>query len=125
METVGFIALFGIVLSASILLIEFTEILIREKLTAGEGIAGPEETSYCGLRKDVFQECLAAAAEQRLMPILMTTLTTVGGLLSLMFVGGRCSRASRPSSSSGSHSARSSRCSCCRRSTASLRSFSV
>ena len=88
MEVVGFIALFGIVLSASILLIEFSEILIKRKVAAGEGLAASGEKSYCGLRREVFRDCLAAATQQRLKPILMTTLTTVGGLVSLMFAGG-------------------------------------
>ncbi len=88
MEVIGFIALFGIVLSASILLIEFSEILIKRKLAAGEGLAASGEKSYCGLRREVFRDCLAAATQQRLKPILMTTLTTVGGLVSLMFAGG-------------------------------------
>lgn len=88
METVGFLALFGIVLSAAILLIEFSGILIGQKLAAGEGLAAPGERSYNGLNRETFQRCLAEAGQLRLMPILMTTLTTVGGLLSLMFVGG-------------------------------------
>lgn len=88
METVGFLALFGIVLSAAILLIEFSGIVVGRKLAASEGLAGPGEKSCNGLKRDVFRSCLAEAGQLRLMPILMTTLTTVGGLLSLMLVGG-------------------------------------
>jgi len=88
METVGFLALFGIVLSAAILLIEFSGILVGEKLAAGEGLAAAGEKSYNGLNREAFYRCLAEAGQLRLMPILMTTLTTVGGLLSLMLVGG-------------------------------------
>ena len=88
MESVGFLALFGIVLSAAILLIEFSATLVGQKLAAGDGLAAPGEKSYNGLNRDAFQHCLAEAGQLRLMPILMTTLTTVGGLLSLMFVGG-------------------------------------
>jgi multidrug efflux pump subunit AcrB len=87
METVGFLALFGIVLSAAILLIDFSELLIKEKVAKGEGLAAADEKSYCGLNREAFFECLAQAGQLRLMPILMTTLTTVGGLLSLMFGG--------------------------------------
>ena len=87
METVGFLALCGIVLSAAILLIDFSELLIKEKVAKGEGLAAANEKSYCGLNRDAFFECLAQAGQLRLMPILMTTLTTVGGLLSLMFGG--------------------------------------
>jgi len=88
METVGFLALFGIVLSAAILLIEFSGILVGEKRAAGEGLAAEGEKSFDGLSRDAFRRCLAEAGQLRLMPILMTTLTTVGGLLSLMLVGG-------------------------------------
>ena len=88
MEAVGMLALFGIVLSAAILLIEFSEILIKDKLARGEGLAEDGEKSYCGLKRDVFRGCLASAGQLRLMPILMTTLTTVGGLLSLIVAGG-------------------------------------
>jgi multidrug efflux pump subunit AcrB len=88
MEAVGMLALFGIVLSAAILLIEFSEILIKDKLRNREGLAEEGEPSFCGLKRDVFRGCLASAGQLRLMPILMTTLTTVGGLLSLMLAGG-------------------------------------
>ena len=40
------------------------------------------------MKRDVFRSCLASAGQLRLIPILMTTLTTVGGLLSLMLAGG-------------------------------------
>jgi multidrug efflux pump subunit AcrB len=88
MEAIGLLALFGIVLSAAILLIEFSEILIKDKLSRGEGLAEEGEKSCCGLKRGVFRGCLANAGQLRLMPILMTTLTTVGGLLSLMLAGG-------------------------------------
>ncbi|VGO23456.1 efflux RND transporter permease subunit [Pontiella sulfatireligans] len=88
MESVGFLALFGIVLSAAILLIEFSGVLVGEKLAAGEGLAKEGEKSCNGLTRQAFLRCLAEAGQMRLMPILMTTLTTVGGLLSLMFAGG-------------------------------------
>jgi multidrug efflux pump subunit AcrB len=88
MEAIGLLALFGIVLSAAILLIEFSEILIKDKLSRREGLAGEGEKSCCGLKRGVFRGCLANAGQLRLMPILMTTLTTVGGLLSLMLAGG-------------------------------------
>jgi len=45
MEAVGMLALFGIVLSAAILLIEFSEILIKDKLSHGEGLAEEGEKS--------------------------------------------------------------------------------
>ena len=60
---------------------------LRKKLAKGEGLAEANEKSYCGLKREEFYACLAKAGQQRLLPILMTTLTTVGGLLSLMFGG--------------------------------------
>jgi multidrug efflux pump subunit AcrB len=84
METLGFLALFGITLSAAILLVDFSERLISEKLEQGEGIPAPGERSFSGLSREAFRRALAEAGEMRLMPILMTTLTTVGGLLPLM-----------------------------------------
>ena len=88
METLGFLALFGTVLNAAILMIDFVEQLIREKLAKGEGRAAPGERSYCGLTREAFRACLAEAGEARMMPIFMTTATTVAGLMSLMFGGG-------------------------------------
>ena len=41
METLGILALMGIVLSAAILLIDFSELLVKQKLAAGEGLAEP------------------------------------------------------------------------------------
>ena len=85
METLGFLALFGIVLSAAILLVDCSEKLISEKIANGEGLPAEGEKSCSGLSREAFRQTLAEAGNRRLMPILMTTLTTVGGLLSLMF----------------------------------------
>ncbi len=88
METLGILALMGIVLSAAILLIDFSEMLVKEKLAAGEGLAEPGKPSSAGLKREVFRQCLAEAGQMRFKPIMMTTLTTVGGLLTLMLGGG-------------------------------------
>ncbi|MDJ0740535.1 MAG: efflux RND transporter permease subunit [Gammaproteobacteria bacterium] len=88
METLGFLALFGTVLNAAILMIDFAEQLIREKLAKGEGLAVPGQRAYCGLTQEAFRDCLAEAGQARMMPIFMTTATTVAGLMSLMFGGG-------------------------------------
>ena len=88
METLGILALMGIVLSAAILLIDFSELLVRQKLASGEGLASPGEPSSAGLKPEVFRQCLADAGQMRFKPIMMTTLTTVGGLLTLMLGGG-------------------------------------
>ena len=88
METLGFLALFGTVLNAAILMIDFAEELIKDKLAKGEGLALAGERSYCGLTREAFRACLAEAGQARMTPILMTTATTVAGLMSLMFGGG-------------------------------------
>jgi multidrug efflux pump subunit AcrB len=88
METLGILALMGIVLSAAILLIDFSELLVKQKLASGEGLAAPGEPSSAGLKREVFRQCLAEAGQLRFKPIMMTTLTTVGGLLTLMLGGG-------------------------------------
>ena len=87
METLGFLALFGTVLNAAILMIDFAEQLITEKLAKGEGLAAPGEKSYSGLTREAFRQCLTETGRIRMMPILMTTLTTVGGLITLMYAG--------------------------------------
>jgi multidrug efflux pump subunit AcrB len=88
METLGFLALMGIVLSAAILLIDFSDIMIRDKLRRGEGLAGKGDPAGAGLKREVFRRCLAEAGQLRFGPIMMTTLTTVGGLFTLMLLGG-------------------------------------
>ncbi len=88
METLGFLALFGTVLNAAILLIDYTEQLIRAKLDAKEDLAPEGERSYSGLTREAFRSCMLEAARVRLLPIFMTTATTVAGLTSLMFGGG-------------------------------------
>lgn len=65
---VGLISLIGIVINNSIILVDYTNQLIRE----GKTIA----------------EALKIAGETRFTPIILTTLTTVGGLLPLTLRGG-------------------------------------
>ena len=88
METLGFLALFGTVLNAAILLVDYTQQLIRGKLDARKGLAPEGERAYCGLTREAFRDCMLTAARVRLLPIFMTTATTVAGLTSLMFGGG-------------------------------------
>ncbi len=92
METLGFLALCGTVMNAAILLIDYTEQLIRAKLDAKEDLAPEGERSYCCLNQKALSSCMLEAARLRLLPIFMTTATTVAGLTSLMFGGGRCLR---------------------------------
>ncbi|MFK8112196.1 MAG: efflux RND transporter permease subunit [Rubripirellula sp.] len=82
MPQLGLLSLFGIVLNTGIIFIEFADILIRQK--ADQSTEGPIN----GLSKQEFQECLVSAGKQRMLPIFLTTATTVGGLLPLALSGG-------------------------------------
>lgn len=113
MPQLGLLSLFGIVLNSGIIFIEFADILIAQKvvekresyaLASGSGEENPDATTpeasaygsefdsepgpICGLTKKEFRECLAAAGKQRMLPIFLTTATTVGGLLPLALSGG-------------------------------------
>ncbi|TWU40636.1 efflux RND transporter permease subunit [Novipirellula artificiosorum] len=78
MPQLGILALFGIVLNTAIIFVEFADILIAER-QAGPGIR---------LDKQTFRNCLIDAGKQRMLPIFLTTATTVGGLLPLALSGG-------------------------------------
>lgn len=65
---IGLISLIGIVINNSIILVDFTNLLIRK----GSGI----------------MEAIVEAGKTRFTPILLTTLTTIGGLLPLTLRGG-------------------------------------
>ena len=82
MPQLGLLSLFGIVVNTAIIFIEFAEGLVEERSRAASG--GP----ILGLTKQEFRECLVEAAKVRLLPIAMTTLTTIGGLLPLAIAGG-------------------------------------
>ena len=83
MSQLGILALFGIVLNTAIIFIEFADTLIQEKAEQTDG-SGP----ICGLTKEEFRACLVEAGKQRLLPIFLTTATTIGGLLPLAIAGG-------------------------------------
>lgn len=83
MPQLGLLALFGIVLNTAIIYIEFADILIAERVNKLSGY-GP----VLGLSIDEFRECLVNAGKQRLLPIFLTTATTVGGLIPLALTGG-------------------------------------
>ncbi|EAQ80529.1 efflux RND transporter permease subunit [Blastopirellula marina] len=82
MPQLGVLSLFGIVLNAGIIFMEFADIVIRERAEKATG--GP----ILGLTKAEFRDALVEAGRQRLMPIFLTTATTVGGLLPLALAGG-------------------------------------
>lgn len=82
MPQLGVLSLFGIVLNAGIIFMEFADIVVRERADQASG--GP----ILGLTKVEFRDALVEAGRQRLMPIFLTTATTVGGLLPLAMAGG-------------------------------------
>jgi multidrug efflux pump subunit AcrB len=83
MPQLGILALFGVVVNTAIIFIEFADTLIKEKSAASDG-SGP----IVGLTHEEFRECLVDAGKVRLLPIAMTTLTTIGGLIPLALFGG-------------------------------------
>jgi len=83
MPQLGLLALFGIVVNAAIIYIDFADRLIAEKVKESDG-SGPIQ----GITRAEFHACLVRAGEVRLLPIAMTTLTTIGGLLPLGIAGG-------------------------------------
>lgn len=83
MPQLGILSLFGIVLNTGIIFIEFADSLVSEKIRQSDG-NGP----VLGLSREEFRECLVEAGRQRLLPIFLTTATTIGGLLPLALAGG-------------------------------------
>ena len=83
MPQLGLLSLFGIVLNTGIIFIEFADILIAQKAQDGNG-DGP----ISGISRAEFRECLVEAGKQRMLPIFLTTATTVGGLFPLALSGG-------------------------------------
>lgn len=83
MPQLGILSLFGIVLNTGIIFIEFADLLIKDAAEKSDG-SGP----ICGLTREQFRDCLVDACKQRLLPIFLTTATTIGGLLPLALGGG-------------------------------------
>ena len=83
MPQLGLLSLFGIVLNTGIIFVEFADILIKRKAEEGDG-SGP----ISGITKAEFRSCLVEAGKQRMLPIILTTATTVGGLIPLALSGG-------------------------------------
>jgi len=71
------------VLNTGIIFMEFADLLIRDAAERSDG-SGP----ICGLTRYEFRACLVNAGKQRLLPIFLTTATTIGGLLPLALSGG-------------------------------------
>ncbi|MEM6472581.1 MAG: efflux RND transporter permease subunit, partial [Planctomycetota bacterium] len=87
MPQLGLLSLFGIVLNTGIIFIEFADILIEQRRDSVRD-AGSADGPIVGLTKREFRECLVTAGKQRMLPIFLTTATTVGGLLPLATGGG-------------------------------------
>ena len=83
MPQLGLLSLFGIVLNTGIIFIEFADILIKRQAESGDG-SGP----ISGITRAEFRQCLVDAGKQRMLPIFLTTATTVGGLIPLALSGG-------------------------------------
>ncbi len=84
MPQLGIISLFGIVLNTGIIFIEFADILIENKRRQRDNLDGP----ICGISRSEFRSSLIAAGKQRMLPIFLTTATTIGGLIPLALSGG-------------------------------------
>ncbi|GAB5402784.1 MAG: efflux RND transporter permease subunit [Aureliella sp.] len=87
MPQLGLLSLFGIVLNTGIIFIEFADILIERKRDQ-VAADGKGTGAIVGLTRDEFRSCLVAAGKQRMLPIFLTTATTIGGLLPLALSGG-------------------------------------
>ena len=83
MPQLGILSLFGIVLNTGIIFIEFADTVIKDAADKSDG-SGPIH----GLTISEFRSCLVDAGKQRLLPIFLTTATTIGGLLPLALSGG-------------------------------------
>lgn len=79
MPQLGILALFGIVLNAAILFVEFADILVRQ---------AKEKSGGNALSQEQLWSAIVMAGKQRLRPIFLTTATTVGGLVPLALAGG-------------------------------------
>ena len=92
MPQLGILALFGIVLNSGILLMEFTDIQLFQardkKLADNPSLEEAEAGDVIGLTYPEFRQAIADAGRQRLLPIFLTTATTVGGLFPLALGGG-------------------------------------
>ena len=86
MPQLGILALFGIVLNTAIIFIEFADLLIKQKQdqvhkqrqdSAASPSADSADRAIGGLSVGEFQQCFVEAGKQRMLPIFLTTATTV------------------------------------------------
>ncbi len=83
MPQLGILSLFGIVLNTAIIFFEFADSTIQDAIQRSDG-SGP----IAGLTRDEFRGCLVTTVKKRLLPIFLTTATTIGGLIPLALSGG-------------------------------------
>ena len=86
MPQLGLLSLFGIAINTGVIFIEFADILIGQR--AQEAESNGESGPISGISRAAFYDCLVQAGKQRMLPIFLTTATTVGGLLPLALSGG-------------------------------------
>jgi len=83
MPQLGLLSLFGVVVNAAIIFIDFAQRILQQRAESATG-NGP----YAGLARDELYAGLAEAGRVRLLPIFLTTSTTVAGLFPLALKGG-------------------------------------
>lgn len=88
MANLGMLSLAGVVINDAIVLIEFIDHTIRHKLESGQGLAAEGQRSCGGLTVEAFRECIKRGGAMRILPITLTSLTTIGGLIPLAIFGG-------------------------------------
>ncbi len=79
MPQLGVLALFGIVLNAAILFVEFADMMVRQR---------QQENGGQPISQEDLGKAIISAGRQILLPIFLTTATTVGGLVPLALAGG-------------------------------------
>jgi len=87
MPQLGILSLFGIVLNTGVIFVEFVDMLIEQRRDAKLS-GGMEAGPISGLTKQEFRQCLVDAGKLRMLPIFLTTSTTIGGLIPLALSGG-------------------------------------
>ena len=88
MAQLGLLSLAGIAVNDAVVLTDFVQTLIEEKLRSKDGVAGPAQRAFAGLTRNAFRNCVTRATRMRVLPIFLTSLTTIGGLLPLALYGG-------------------------------------
>jgi len=88
MPQLGLLALFGIVLNAAILFVEFADTSVAQSKNRKDHLGDNTATENAEAKKERFHSAIVAAGQQRLMAIFLTTATTVGGLIPLALAGG-------------------------------------